>query len=272
MRTISLKMVGTLRLSTGVTSLGRILILPFTLALLGGPGAPALSGQEPTELHTVKGVVLDALGGSPLSQARLHFGTLRRGYLTEDDGRFEFVDIPAGPQVMIVERYGYERLEIRMDVQGEAFAQMDIELEPKPVMLDGLAVVSERLNLMESRMNGRLRAVSVSSRPLGMNRLMNSPAPNALEFMLLESGLSFVFCGVDDLCVIRRGRTVRPRVYIDEELSFEGMAELKTFQTHDLDRIEVFANGREVRAYTHHFMERMARRPIALIPIEIGGE
>jgi len=272
MRTLFLEVVGTLRLSVGVTSIGRILILPCALGLLGGPGAPALSGQEPTELHTVRGVVLDALAGSPLSQARLHFGTLRRGHLTGDDGRFEFVDIPAGPQVLIIERYGYERLEIHMDVRGEEFAQMDIELEPTPVMLDGLAVVSERLNLAESRMNSRLRAAPVSARALEMNRLVRSSAPNVLEFMLLEGGLRFVHCGMNDLCVIRRGRIVHPRVYVDEELSFEGMAELKTFQTYDLYRIEVFANGREVRAYTHHFMERMASQPIALIPIEIFGE
>jgi hypothetical protein len=250
----------------------RILILPSTFALLISFGAPALSGQEPPELHTVKGIVLDAVGGSPLSQARLHFKTLRRGHLTGDDGQFAFVDIPHGPQILIVERYGYERLEIHMDVQGEEFLEMDIELEPKPVMVDGLAVVTERLNLMESRMDSRLRAAPVSARMLGMNRLLYSSAPNVLEFMLLESGLQFVHCGLDDLCVFRRGKIVRPRLYIDEDLSFEGMAELKTRQTEDFYRIEVFASGREVRAYTHQFMERMARQPIALIPIGIGGD
>ena len=33
--------------------------------------------------------------------------------------------------------------------------------------------------------------------------------------------------------------------------------------------VEVYGRGLEVRAYTHQFMERMARKPVALLPVRI---
>jgi hypothetical protein len=56
-------------------------------------------------------------------------------------------------------------------------------------------------------------------------------------------------------------------VYIDEALLVGGLLQLETYRPHELYLVEVYSSGSEIRAYTHHFVERMARTPQALIPI-----
>ncbi len=68
----------------------------------------------------------------------------------------------------------------------------------------------------------------------------------------------------------RRGRAVRPIVYLDEAPLAGGLEHLEAYRPDDLHLLEVYAEGLEIRLYTRQFMERMARRPVPLIPINIG--
>ena len=56
-------------------------------------------------------------------------------------------------------------------------------------------------------------------------------------------------------------------VYIDEFPALGGLDELGMYSPQDLYLIEVYSFGRVIRAYTYEFMERMAERPMALLPI-----
>ena len=44
---------------------------------------------------------------------------------------------------------------------------------------------------------------------------------------------------------------------------------LAMYSPADLYLVEVYSAGGEIRAYTHNFMERMARRPMTRIPINL---
>jgi hypothetical protein len=70
-------------------------------------------------------------------------------------------------------------------------------------------------------------------------------------------------------CIIRRGRTVSPKVYIDEVPAIGGLDVLESYPTAQIYALEVFSQGAEIRAYTYNFMQRMAERPMALIPISL---
>ena len=68
-------------------------------------------------------------------------------------------------------------------------------------------------------------------------------------------------------CITRRGAARAPKVYIDEAPVIGGLDQLALYKPHELYLLEVYAGGSEIRAYTHQFMDRMARRTQALIPI-----
>jgi hypothetical protein len=150
---------------------------------------------------------------------------------------------------------------------------VQIGLEPKPVMLDGISVVADRIELMQRRLTSRRRAFAQASRAFEQDRLMRSAAFDMAEFLYLEASLAPAPCGrgrLGSACVLRRGQSIEPRVYIDEAPVLGGLEQLASYQPHDLYLVEVYSLGLEIRAYTHMFMERMARRPMPLIPIGAG--
>lgn len=101
---------------------------------------------------------------------------------------------------------------------------------------------------------------------------MRSAAFDMAEFLYLEASLYPAPCRrgrLGSACVLRRGQPIEPRVYIDEAPVAGGLEQLATYQPHDLYLVEVYSLGLEIRAYTHMFMERMARRPMVLIPIGV---
>ena len=252
------------------------------LAVTGGsdPIAGQVAGEPRTEStpagvasRLVTGTIRDANTQSALPGARIRIDELRRGTLSDDFGRFMIDDVEPGLHVITVERYGYASAEGTIDTRPESGAVLEIELLPMPVMLDGLSVVTDRLELMETRLRSRRNAVPYSSRAFGQDRLVRSPARDMLDFLVVDASLSPVRCGAGRLgnwCVVRRGRPVEPRVYIDEAPVIGGLDQLQSYQPHDLYLIEVYSLGQEIRAYTHQFVERMARRPVALIPIGVG--
>jgi hypothetical protein len=244
-------------------------VLLSAVTLLSALAAQPLVAQDGP---TLRGMVVDAPSGTPLSGARIRIAELRRGTLTGDDGSFELADVEIGVYLLAVEQYGYEPIEARVELRPDD-EPLRIGLEPKPVMLDGISVVADRLQLMERRLTSRRRAYARSSRAFEQDRLMRSAAFDMAEFLMLEGSMTPVRCRsrrLGSLCILRRGQAVESTVYIDEAPIPGGLEQLATYQPHDLYLVEVYAEGQEIRAYTHLFMERMARRPMALVPIGVG--
>jgi hypothetical protein len=122
---------------------------------------------------------------------------------------------------------------------------------------------------MDQRLRARRNATPVAVRSFEQDRLVRSASRDFLEFLTLEAFLHTQPCGgrsFSSQCVIRRGRLVAPRVYIDEVPIMGGLDHLASYQPYDLYLVEVYSSGQEIRAYTHLFMDRMARREIALLP------
>ena len=249
--------------SSGRAALGLVAIALFA-APIGAQRTPTAPGPA-----RVQGIVLDALTGQRLVGARVQVDGMRGGTLTDSLGTFRLEAVELGVQEMTVEQYGFEGVVVQLEVRA-AMPPVQIELQPRPVMLEGMSVVSDRLARMEARLRSRRRSVATSTRAFDLERLTRSASGDMMEFLRFESSLGFMSCGgrmISSLCVFRRGRMVSPAVFIDEVPAIGGLDQLATYRPHELYLVEVYGSGLQVRAYTHNFMERMARRPIALIPI-----
>ena len=208
----------------------------------------------------VVGTVVDAETGQLLVAAWVGFSGSDWGSITNDEGRFRLSDVDQGPLSLTVELLGYEKLEWVGDVP-EDVAALQIELSPRPVMLQGLTVMLDRFET-------RRRAVATTVRAYEAEDLATSGQITALDFVTLRAGTGLAQrCNGSrgNLCLWVRGRLVEPTVYIDEFPVVAGLEYLQSFAPHELYMVEIYGNGRHIRAYTPRFMERIALRPITPI-------
>ncbi len=239
----------------------RSTLLGFLMAIAAvGLLFSGLSGQEHGDeglSFEVAGLVVDAETGNALVGAWVGLPGTDWGSLTNDDGRFRIPDVTPGILELQVEQLGYETRSWRGTVaNGDAL--LTIELEAKPVLLEGLQVVSDRFR---SRRNAAATSVYAFER----DALATSTARDALEFVEYRAVAPMTNCNGrrGDHCLVVRGRVVEPVVYVDEVPLLGGLSYLETFRPWEFHMIEVYAGGRHIRAYTPRFMERAAETRLA---------
>lgn len=253
------------------------LAIPLALAaILGLPGA--LSAQEAPEAEApdirvkVIGVVYDVLTGTGLPGAVISLENGLNGVVTDARGIFEMDDVDAGPHVFVATQFGYERKAIARAVTSEAGQMIEVALTPRPFMLQGVTATVENVTEMEKRIRFRRRASEMSSRAFDRVQLARAMSGTPLDFLYQRTLVRVIPCPPGTLntrCVWRRGRAVDPSVYVDEIPAFGGLDELESYAVSDIYLMEVYSMGTQIRVYTNQFMERMARKPVMLIPLNL---
>ena len=270
------------------------LLLPAMACLFLSAAVEAQEAEFAPVRVTLQGVVYDALTGTVVPGAAVYLERESRGALADSLGRFGFDDVAVGSQLVAAIQFGYEETAAPVEVPAEG-AFVEIELTPQPILLDGVTAVVENITTMERRMRSRRRAVPYQARAFDQERLLRSASSNALEFLRSDTryypvpcpagmdifgtgnstrslgwhGLTRLTGAMSTNCIIRRGRTISPRVYIDEVPAIGGLDVLESYPTAQIYALEVYSQGAEIRAYTYSFMQRMAERPMALIPISL---
>ena len=243
--------------------------------LLATPLAAQRPLRDPDARTTLSGVVVDALRGDALPNSMVLLADEKRGMLTDSLGRFSFPDTQFGPQLLAVKQYGYEEVNLDLDLL-EGHGPVRVELRPRPIALEGFAVVADNLAAMYRQITNRRNAYGHSARAISQASLTASSARSVIDLLQTRGGLQLRQCGslragpggsAAGQCVLRRGRSVLPRVYIDEVRIIGGLEFLAMFRPYELYLVEVYSSGLEVRAYTHWFVERRAERPLQLWPI-----
>ncbi len=255
----------------------------FALALALPATTGAQEAEQPPVRVALDGVVYDVLTGTAVAGAAVYLEDEGYGVLADSLGYFRFEDVAAGFQVVAAIQFGYEESNARIDVPEDG-AFLEVELVPQPILLEGVTAVVDNITTMERRMRSRRRAAAFQTRAFDQERLLRSAASSLLEFLQWETRHFPVPCpagagvfGVgsrmtpnsSSRCIIRRGRAISPRVYIDEVPAFGGLDDLDTYPTAQIYALEVYSQGAEIRAYTYNFMQRMAHRPMALIPLNL---
>jgi hypothetical protein len=234
----------------------------WAMATVGTVGS--LSAQEADEV-TIIGRVLDLRTELPVHGAHVGLTVRDYGVLTDENGRFTIRATPTGSYLLFAGALGYETLNFELE-GGALDNEILVRLEPNPIVLEGIEVMTDRFER-------RRRSVAVSAMAHDRETLLTAASENLLEYLRYRDGMSLrdcVFAGrFGELCTMRRGRETPVQIYIDERPAFGGAAELASYQPHEMYLVEVYGRGRQIRAYTNWFMDRIAKRgrPLALLPV-----
>ncbi|MEX2585059.1 MAG: TonB-dependent receptor [Balneolaceae bacterium] len=105
------------------------------LAILMLSATSELNGQS---TESVRGTVIDAKTGEPVSYAYLHLESINRTATTDRDGRFQIQNVPEGSYRVLIHRIGYNSRYHEIQVtEGET---SDLELDISSTNLTGEAV------------------------------------------------------------------------------------------------------------------------------------
>lgn len=238
-------------------------LLPSLAVLFASAGlaSPADAQRKPVckdDAARIVAVIVDAETETPLSGAYASVEASDWGSLTTDDGRILLCGIGAGTHLVTVERLGYMTLESRV-VANSSAEPVTLSMQPDPVLLEGLEIVTDRFER-------RRRAVATAVRAYDEEDLANSVYWSAAEFVDSRLGVTTAPCGIQR-CVYSRGRMVIPSVYLNEFPLTGGWVELELIPTSQLYMVEVYGWGRHIRAYTHGFMKRAANVRLAPMPL-----
>jgi iron complex outermembrane recepter protein len=117
----------------------RYFISASALLLLLAPSA--LVAQTPAN-GRVEGRVIDAETRQPLPGVMVHVEDPRRHEITHDDGTFHLAQLPPGTYTLLIEMVGYGTRSVPVSLAAGAVAQVDIELTPAPVEIEGVVVTA----------------------------------------------------------------------------------------------------------------------------------
>ena len=219
----------------------------IAVALLASEGI----GQEiQSEAFDLVGAVVDDSNGQALAGAFVSLTGSDWGSITNENGRFAIPDLGAGTYSIRAEQIGYETLVWEGQISAAAPLQLRMAM-----ILEGLQVVTDRF---QSRRNGNATSVRMYDR----TALTSTSQPTVLDFVAFRVGSARERCASNaraDICLRIRGRNVEPTIVVDELEILGGMDYLAAIAPHELHMVEVFGQGRHIRAYTTRFMERAAK-------------
>ncbi len=237
------------------------------LLLLGAAShADRASAQDAvtTDKVEVRGRVLDASTGTPIHGAYVALAGQDWGVLSDDNGRFVLRVDRASSYAVVSESLGYERRELT--VRRPIPRQLTVRLDPSPIQLDGIQVMSDRFR-------ARRMSASMSVRAFERSDLLDDPAQDVVEYLRNRMGRPLRECpfvtAFASMCTFRRGRLTPVQVYIDELPTLGGLAELENTMPQELYLVEVYGSGAQIRIYTTQFMTRMVRSGRLLNPLPI---
>lgn len=229
----------------------------FGLAMVMLVGLQGIGAQEAvlsanTKVDdTLQGQVVNAKTGAPLVGAFIHVEGNELGVLTGAKGTFTLKNVGSGTTNLVVEELGYVTLQQSLEVKDPR-KPVVLRVDPDPTLLDGVNVVLDRL---EQRRN----ATATSSWAFDRADLVSIPNVDALSFLEARAPVQLFSCYMGSECAIVHGQVVPVSVYVDEMPFIGGIDYLRVHQPYELERIEVYAGGRQIRVYTQAFLARAGK-------------
>jgi hypothetical protein len=226
----------------------------FAAALL--LAAPAALASQESGRVTVTGQVLDRQTREPVAGALVAVPGRGRPAGTDAEGRFR-LELRAGEHVFSVSRLGYADLTSLLTLSANT-GSVTFLMDTQPELLESITVVYDRIERRRQR-------VTATSHVLDRSALLNRSGSLADVVVRSRYFVRGSGCGIE-YCAATRGRAVAPTVFIDDIRAFGGMSELASYSPTEIERVEVYQRGAQVRAYTEGYVERVASGRARLRP------
>jgi hypothetical protein len=168
--------------------------LLYRSLLLGAVVGSLLSprpGQAQTGAGRIVGRVVDAASGQPISGAQLVVVGTRAGVLSNVDGRYILMGVPAGPRSVAVTYIGYAVKTVEgIRVVADRGVVQDITLTSSAVALEGITVSAAReagtVSVALDRQRSAIGVTSVTT----LEQIARSPDSDAAQAVQRVSGVT----------------------------------------------------------------------------------
>ncbi len=158
------------------------------LTLLCSP--QLLSGQGADDGRIV-GRVIDAATAQPLSGVQVYLDGTQRGTLTDINGRYLILRVPAGSHDLVAEMIGFTRKRVTgLQVEEGATISMDVSMEAQAIEMEAITISAEREQGSTAfLMDQRASSVSMMD-AVGAMEISRSPASDAAEVAKRMTGVT----------------------------------------------------------------------------------
>lgn len=236
------------------------LLLVGFLLVAAGP----LAAQDSDRDRSLTGRVVDARTDAPVHGAFVGIAPAEEGVFTDSLGYFDLPVFEAGAYTLVAEQLGYSDVRVSISA-AEADESVELRIEPNPVALEGLEVVT-------SRFTRERRSFSGSVVHFDQEDMLSRPGQTAFD--VARERVHLRPCrgaGDDEWCTVSRGRVVPVRVYVDEiPVAFDGLNWLRDYDAREIYLMEIYSFGRVIRVLTRWAVEERPEQLAGLrtLPIE----
>jgi TonB-dependent starch-binding outer membrane protein SusC len=126
---------------------------------------------------TVQGTVREAMTQRTLSSVQVHIPSMNRGVLSNADGRYQLINLPAGTHVIRFQRIGYATVTQTVTVAAGEPVRLDVEMTASAVALDEVVVSGTGGQAVERRKLGNTIA------SINVGQLDNAPIISFSEIL-----------------------------------------------------------------------------------------
>jgi hypothetical protein len=219
---------------------------------------------------TLSGRIVEAANGRAVPFVTVETGAGATS--SNDGGFFRLRNLARGPNPVRVEGFGWLPFRTQIDINGDT--SVTVALERDPIMDRIIAAHIDTLSKRVVSVGNKLREIDRST-------ILDSRAPTPVSLLQSVAQVRIVDCPDPErsrrefavsmssinVC-IHAGHppaAVRPIVFIDERRVC-GLEVFDVYPNAMFERIEVLSDGREVRAYTTTFLERMIAHRAVMHP------
>jgi hypothetical protein len=196
---------------------------------------------------------VDAATGEPIGGAYVQIIGTRLAGATNEHGQFALDGVPRGA-VIEISQLGYA-----------THVRHALNSDPLRIVLPVNPIVMEAVEAATDRLASRWRSLAVAARRYSADQLIAAPVTNMADFAHLRAAV--VRCSDGrGTCVWRRGRLLRPSIYVDDVHYGSDLDVLLSIPTHEVHLFEMIG-GTSFRVYTKGFAERLAMGTVRLMPI-----
>ncbi len=227
--------------------LGLLLTVPF------GSLAPATAQSSEDLASIILGRVVERETGDAVSDAEIVLEGLDLIRVSDENGRFEFSQVPPGAYLLRITHIGYEEIADTLTVPTSSEMDLDIQLVTTAVELEPLVVVATHSMQGKMREFYRRRRTAQAGHFIARSDFEDRPVAYVSDLLRRIPGVRMVPQRGAGMTVgnhiVMRG-SCRPAIFIDGVLaSSGGLTVDEMFRPNEIEGIEIYRGPETPSAY-----------------------